>query len=373
MDSSKKLYVALAVLLAMGGGVYLQQKTKTTEAQSHSLSAQRAELPKLKIDEATRKTIDSVTLSRPAEEAKEGAEGESAAAKEAQKVVLKRTTAGETPDKDVWELAEPTKYAANASNVKSLLENLEKLEVQEQISAGTDAYAKWGVDDAKGLHAVFKKGDQTVLDIYFGESGSRGQMARLVGHDGVYVVKGFQKYLFDRDTSAWRDKAIFKFEDKDAELVTIKNETGAFEFKRQDTTWNGTLDGKSIDGFKPSKVDDLLRAYKSLSASEFGDKKTLADVGLATPKATVTIELKGGSGKFELLVGDTAEASNRWVKANNSDTIFSISSWSADWATADAAKFAEKPAQGAAGAGAAEPAGMPAMPPGHGPDDGHGH
>ncbi|MEN9581510.1 MAG: hypothetical protein RJA70_4519 [Pseudomonadota bacterium] len=375
MDSSKKLYVALAVLVALGGGVYLQQQDKKSEAAGHSLSAQRADLPKLKIDTEQGKAIDSIALARPAEEAKAGPDGQNTEAKEAQKVVIKRTTAGETPDKDVWELAEPTKYAANASNVKSLLESLGKLEVQEQISAGTDAYAKWGVDESKGLHAVFKKGAETVVEMYFGQSGSRGQMARIVGHDGVYVVKGFQKYLYDRDTSAWRDKSVFKFEENDAVLVSIKNETGAFEFKRQETSWTGTLNGKAIDAFKPSKVDDLLRAYKTLNASEFGDNKALTDVGLGTPKAALTIEFKGGANKLELLVGDTAEGSSRWVKANNNDTLFTISSWSADWATADAGKFAEKPKDEADDAAEA-PSGMPGMPgmPGMAPPgDEHGH
>jgi hypothetical protein len=83
----------------------------------------------------------------------------------------------------------------------------------------------------------------------------------------------------------------------------------------------------------------LLRAYKALSAIDFGDDKQPADVGLATPEATVTIDLKGGTGKNVLKVGKTAEGTNRWAMTNGSDQIYSISSWSSDWATADAKKF----------------------------------
>ncbi len=361
MDSSKKLYIALVVLVALGAGVYLQQQDEKKDAVAHSLSAKGADLPSITVDEATKKSIDTIEIFRPAKEAEEGAGGGGGTeAKPEQKVVLKKVSSGgdkaeddkaeddkaegdkAEDDKDEWELVEPLKYQANASNVKSLLDNLEKLKTQETISSSSDTYEKWGVNDEKALHAVFKKGDEVVLDLYVGDSGSRGQMVRIGGKDGVFVAKGYSKYLYDRDVDAWRNKSVFKFKDKDAERISIKNENGEFEFKREDNKWLGTLDGKAIERFKGSKVDDMLRAYKSLNASKFGDGQTEADVGLTEPKATVTIELAGGSQKYELNVGDNAEGSSRWVKANNLDTIFSISSWSADWATADASKFQEK-------------------------------
>jgi hypothetical protein len=62
-------------------------------------------------------------------------------------------------------------------------------------------------------------------------------------------------------------------------------------------------------------------------------------VGLTSPEATVTIELKGGTGVHVLKVGKVAEGTNRWASTNGSDQIYSISSWSSDWATADAKKF----------------------------------
>ena len=40
-----------------------------------------------------------------------------------------------------------------------------------------------------------------------------------------------------------------------------------------------------------------------------------------------------------LKVGKTAEGTNRWAMTNGSEQIYSISSWSSDWATADAKKF----------------------------------
>ena len=98
---------------------------------------------------------------------------------------------------------------------------------------------------------------------------------------------------------------------------------------------------KGIDRYDEAKVKDLLRAFKSLNASGFGDDKSLADVGLDQPVATLRITLEGG-GKRVLLVGKESDNSGRWVKKDDSDQIFSISSYAGNWTTAKVDKF-QKP------------------------------
>lgn len=339
MDSSKKLYLALAVLLGLGVGLYVQTQKQEEEAQAYTLEAKLAELPKLDINEETRKAIDSIELTLPPKEIDEAADAGTAEAASPERVVLTKKA------EDEWELTAPLNYRANQSNVNSLLDNLAKLKVTERISASTDSYERWGVTDDKALRAVFKKGDEVVADLYFGDTGSRGQMTRLANHDGVYALQGYSKYLYDRDGKGWRDKSIFKFDDKEVERVVIRNDNGTFTFERKDDQWSGRFGkvapGAEFERFKPSKVDDLLRAYKNLNASEFGDEKTPEDVGLDKPVATVTIEMKGDGAPYVLQVGDSAENNGRWVKASTSETLFSISSWSADWATAELSKFQE--------------------------------
>ena len=338
MDSSKKLYLALAILVALGGGLYLQKQEQKEELAAHSLEAQSADLPKIEVTEEQIKSIDRIEIRTPE------TTGEEATAKPALDLALDKT--GE----ESWALTEPLKYAANVSNVKSLLDNLKALKVKEQISASTANYDQWGVTDEKAVHAVFKAGDEVVFAAHFGTQGSRGQMTRLEGQDGVYAVKGYSKYLYDREIKGWRNKSIFKFEPKAVASVQISNDNGTFVFTKEAESWKaqhrkkrGAL--KDLKGFQPSKVDELLQAYKSLGASDFGDDKTAEAVGLAKPSATVTITLAKEGGQYVLDLGDSSEGSNRWVKSNKSEQIFSVSSWSADWATAEVSKFQDKKAE----------------------------
>jgi Domain of unknown function (DUF4340) len=326
MNTETKLYVALGVLGVLGGGLYLQNKKEAENAARYTLSGQAAALPKLEISEEDTKAIDKIVLNRA------GEDGGAA-------VDIELTRSGED-----WKLTKPVDAKANQANVKSLLDNLKTLKVTEQIDSSTASYGKYGLSDDKGLHAVFSKGGATVLDARFGENGGRGQMTRIAGKDGVFAVKGYSSYLYARDAKGWRDLTLFKFEEGDVTGATIQNEHGAFEFTKDGENWKGKYGkpkgtAEAIKDFDDAKVKDLVRAYKGLNADGFAEKgKTPADVGLEKPIATLQLTLKDGA-KRDVSVGANAEGSSRWVKVTGSDEIWSISSWAADWATAEQKKF----------------------------------
>jgi hypothetical protein len=345
MDSAKKLYLAIAVLAALGLGLFFQNKKEKQEAKSYSYEAKVADLPKLEISADTKKAIDRIQLVVPKEDKKGEGEDDNA-----------DTTGDTKPDEFVlvkkgeedWVLEGTNAHKANSTNVQSLLDNLEKLKVVETISTSTDAYDRWGVTPEKALHVVAKKGSETVVDLYFGEDGTRGQMARIAGKDGVYAVKGYSKFNYARDLKGWREKSIFKFDDAKAESVVVTNENGEFSFTKKDGKWLGTVKPAGakapvdIERFKDTKVTDMLRAYKGLNATDFGDDKQPSAVRLDQPVAKVTIKLADNGGSYELLVGDNAEGNTRYVKTSDNAQIFTVSSWASDWATANVDKFQEK-------------------------------
>lgn len=326
MEQQNKLYVVGALLVVAGGLLVVQRQGKQADEAAHSSAGLAASLPQLDLTTDKVATVDTIALSRP------GKDGEPRL-----DVVLKKT--GE----EKWSLAKPISATANASNVKSLLDNLPKLKLTEEITSASDDYERWEVTDDKALKATFSKGEEKVFEVFFGANGSRGQMTRLPGQDGVYAVKGFSKWLYERDVKGWRNKSMFKFDEKEVVKLGIENEHGRFSFEKDGASWRGQFSKKgalaNIKDFQPSKVDDLLRSYKSLAAMDFGDSKTTADVGLETPAATVRIELVGGKALHVLKLGGEAEGSNRWAQTNASEQIYAISSWSADWATAELSKF----------------------------------
>jgi Domain of unknown function (DUF4340) len=328
MNAEIKLYAAVGVLAVLGGALFLTNQKQKEEAATYTLSGQSANLPKIAITEDDVKAIDKVVLTK-------GADEDGGAGRE-----IELVKKGEE-----WRVARPTDATANASNVKSMLDNLKTLKVGEIIDPGKTSYDQYKVSDGKGLHAVFTKGNATVLDAWFGENGGRGQMARLAGKDGVYAIKGYSSYLYDRELKGWRDTTIFKFEDSAVNAVSIENEHGSFAFAKNGDKWSAKFKeakagaAKDIEKFDDSKLKDMLRAYKGLNADGFADKdKTAADLGLDKPTATIVMTLNDGA-KREVKVGATAEGTSRWVQASGLNELVSISSWAADWALAEPKKF----------------------------------
>ncbi len=326
--ADKKLYAAIGVLSVLGVALFVTNKKQKEEEATYTLSGQEAQLPKIAVSDDDVKKIDKITLSKAA--------GEDGGAATEIELVKKG---------DDWEVSKPVEAKANQANVKSLLDNLKTLKVSELIDPAKTGYEKFKVSDTEGLHAVFMKGTDTALDLRFGENGGRGQMTRVTGKDGVYAVKGYSSYLYDRDMKGWRDTVIFKFEESAVAAAVVTNEHGTFDFKKDGDKWSAKFKDaktgatKDLEKFDEGKVKDMIRAYKTLNADGFAEKgKTDADLGLDKPTATVELTLSDGA-KREIKVGATAEGTSRWVRASGVSDLVSISSWAADWALAEPTKF----------------------------------
>jgi hypothetical protein len=353
MDTQTKLGVAVLVLAGLGGALWWQNKKQKEEAQSYTAEKRTADLPKLELSDDQIKSIDKVTLERPAGDA--GKPGN---------VTLEKKG-------DTWKVTAPVNADANSSNVSSLTSNLKQLKITEEIDPTPAAYEKYGVADSKALHATFYKGTDKVVELWFGESGSRGQMTRLAGRDGVYAVKGYSSYLYEREVKDWRDRTVFKFEEDKVKAVDIVNEHGTFAFAAtgaatgdagsKTVSWSAKFKGpkdaaaKALERFDEAKVKDAIRAYKNLNADNFAEAtKTAADLGLEKPTATITFTLEDGA-KKTLHIGASAEGTSRWAKVEGGSELISVGSWAADWALANTDKFQkpEEKKKGDAGAASA--------------------
>jgi hypothetical protein len=335
MTQDQKIYGGLALLAALGGAVYLQQKKDDAVGKTKTTSA---DLPDIK----TSDDVDKLSITN-------ADKGE---------VVLEKKG-------DKWEMVKPVAFAANQANVKSVIDNLKELKTEEVISStATDEQKKmYDLEGTKGVHVVAYKGADKKLDVTFGKAGGRGQMAIVDGKPGVYAVKGYSSYLYAREGKNWRDTEIFKFEEANAVQLAITNKNGVFSFTKGDK-WAGTFKGTAIARFDDSKVNDALRAIKTLNADDFGDGKTPADTGLDAPEATMTVTLKDNAGSYTLRIGKTATGTSRYAMKEGSPTVYVISSWPSEWAVAELSKFQRPADAGAPKDGGPKLQMPPGMPPG---------
>jgi len=337
MERQTKIIIGGVVLAVLGYAVYAQiQKDQKIGAPPSA-----SDLPKI---EAT-DDVDKVSITN-------GDKGE---------VVLEKKG-------DKWQLTKPVSAPANDANVKSLLGNFKDLKVSEVIAKNADEDLKknYDLDDKKGVHVTAFKGADKKLDVTFGKTGGRGNMASLPGQPGVYAVAGYSSWMYTREPKDWRDKEIWKFDDGNAtQLMIVQPDKGTFSFTKGEK-WAGTFSErgkpeKPIANLDEQKVKDALSAFKGLMADDFGDGKSAADTGLDAPVATVTISLKDNAGRYVLKLGKTSSGESRWGQKDGDPVVYSVSSWQAGWATANVDRF-QKPVDG--GAAKDDHGGPPGLPPG---------
>ena len=341
MSQSNKLVAGVVVLAALGGLIVY---AKNKDAKIGTSSTTSAELPEIKGTD----DVDKISITN-------GSKGE---------IVLEKKG-------DKWSLSKPVSAMASQTNVDQLVKNLKDLKAKEVImtTASEDSKKDYELSADKAVHVVAFKGSDKKLDMSFGSSGQRGQMAMIDGKPAIYAITGYSSYLYTREAKGFRDTEILKFDDQNANGLVIEKKDGVLSFTKEGDKWSGTFKGKAIDRFDQEKVKDALRAFKGLTAEDFGDGKTLADTGLDAAEATVTIQLKDNAGKFSFKVGKNSTGSNRWTIKDGAETIYSIPSYTADWATADVAKFQRALDAGAPDAKGPKKLDIPSM--GHGDDDGH--
>ena len=376
MKTEHQLIGALALLAALGGVYFVTQSSEKAEREQRTNV--KAAYPQVSLAKDAADKLTKLELKN----------GDKPA------VVLEKKG-------DAWELTAPVAAKANQNDIKSLLGKLAELKIAESLDRGTGTYDQYEVADGKGVHFSAFEGDAKKLNLVFGKSGSRGQMMRVVGQDGVWIASGYDAGLFGRDGKGWRDKTVLKLEDASAVEIAIENERGSFAFVREGDNWQGTFaanadykpattddapaegdekaddkaekkdkkkDAKKADKkaekkdkkkaedrskkgswtrFEGKKVEDLLRSFKSLNAIDFAEASDDTGVDAAAKTGgVITIKLKDGDRK--LFVGKPQKGANRFVKTANDDTVFVISSWAADWVTSGPEKF-EKPDEKAEG------------------------
>ncbi len=322
MERNTQIWVGVVVLAGLAGGVWYKAREDAKIGTSQTTSA---DLPELKAPDDTDKIVVK-NADKP-------------------EIVLEKKG-------DKWELTKPVSAPANATTVKSTIDNLKELKAKEVIIAtpNDDQKKEFQFEPDKEVHVQAFKGADKKLDVLFGKSGARGQMAMVEGKPSIYAVTGYSSYLYAREPKGWRDSEILKFDDNNANQMTIERKEGTYSFTKGDK-WAATLNGKPLERFDEDKPKDAMRTFKALNAEDFGDGKTTADTGLDEPEAKVTIQLKDNAGQYVLKVGKVATGTSHYVQKEGDPTIFVIAQYQSDWALA-MSKYQTAGDAGAADAGA---------------------
>lgn len=387
MKTETKVVGAVVLLAGLGGLLFYRNNETKAEREARSQTATKENLPGITLTPEQADRITKLEF-KPSGKDKDG--------KDKEKIVLEKKG-------DNWELVGVGAKVAS-TEIKGMLDGLKALKIKDTIDRGTAAYDQYEVADGKGIAFTASAGSEVLLNVVFGSSGSRGQTVRVVGKDGVYVAEGYPAAQMSKEANGWRDKSILKFEDANVASVSIENAYGSYAFTKNGDNWAGTFtknpnapaekteepkddakkddvkkdeksdkkddakksdkkddakksdkkdDAKKEDKAEPAskpgsgwekfdgkKVENLLRAFKALNATDFASAAD-TDTGVANPVkegGLITIVMKDGT-SIKLMVGKKQKGSNRFAKKDGDETIYVVSAWAGDWAAGEPKKF----------------------------------
>lgn len=108
---------------------------------------------------------------------------------------------------DDWQIVKPTKEKADKAAVRSLLDEVAKLNVPDSTWGGEEKHAEYQLDDEKGLRVeLFGKNGRRLTGFILGKDDKGQTYIRKIGDPKVYKAYGLVRSHFDKTPSAWKGK-----------------------------------------------------------------------------------------------------------------------------------------------------------------------
>ena len=249
---------------------------------------------------------------------------------------------------DSYKILKPITYAADKDACKLAFEGLGKMEFSAIVSDQPSRQTEFEVG-TDGLRVVAKKGDKVVADLHIGKTSSVATMVRVEGKNEVWSVTGIFKYQFDKDTTAWRDKSITSFEEKEAEKLSVATKSGAKIVMAKPAPtdggaapdWHVVESTENVEPFDKSVATGVVSQLATWKANEFADDAKLEDTGLSSPELTVTVTLRNGK-QLTALVGGKKGDEDWYVKAASNPQIFLVKKYNLDRVNKRPIEFRDK-------------------------------
>jgi len=237
---------------------------------------------------------------------------------------------------DAYKIVKPMAYPADKDAAKVAFEALTKVEFGNIVSDQKSRQSEFELGD-DGLRVTLKKGETVVADLRVGKTTNQMTMIRVEGKDEVWSTSGIFKYQFDKDTTAWRDKSIVSFEEKDAEKLQLTTKSGAKIVLSKPAPrdagpapeWQVVESSVKVEPFDKSVASGVASQLATWKANEFADDAKPAETGLDTPELTVTVTLKNGK-QLAGLIGNKKGAEDWYVKSTASPQVFLVKKFNLD-------------------------------------------
>jgi hypothetical protein len=249
---------------------------------------------------------------------------------------------------DSYKIVKPISYPADKDAAKLAFESLVKMDFDHVVSDQKARHAEFELGD-DGLRVALKKGDKLVADLHIGKTSNQMTMVRVEGKDEVWSTSGIFKYQFDKDTSAWRDKSITTFDEKDADKLEVTAKDGSKIVLSKPTPrdagpapeWQVVESSVKVEPFDKSVATGVVSQLSNWKSNDFADNAKPEETGLDSPQLAVTVGLRNGK-QQTVLVGKKKGDEDFYVKTAGNAQVYLVKKYNLDRVNKRPIEFRDK-------------------------------
>ncbi len=234
----------------------------------------------------------------------------------------------QTKDGNWMVSADNRTFSADTAPVDKLLETVANLKAETIASKNPKNFGALEVTEDKGVEVHIRSASQeTLAHFYVGKSGPDvfSTYVRKKDSGQVILTGTILKTVFEKELKDWRDKSIFSLNKDDIIEYTVAGDVTLNMKKDDQNLWQ--VLGPEPEAFTAQKdaAEGAPGEFAALKGVAFAEGE-LSEFELDKPIRTITAILKDGTAKT-LLVGKEKNTYQRFVKAQDKDTLFVLENY----------------------------------------------
>lgn len=233
-----------------------------------------------------------------------------------------------------WVLPLQDDYPVKEETIQQLVDNLALIRDNRLITRSESSHERLSIADDNFVRKVEITVNGKKSSLYFGSSPATSNIHfRLDGKAEVYLTNAINTSQISSAISSWVDTLIYQIPSNAAKSITVSNPQGEFVFEADaEGNWsaNNLEEGFQFD---QSKWSSLQTAFTTLRFLEPVTRIMQPEFGLDDPETILKIEYtdeQENTINSELLIGNSDDVGNYFVKWSESDYVFKVSSYNAE-------------------------------------------
>jgi hypothetical protein len=224
---------------------------------------------------------------------------------------------------DGWQLVEPAKMEADASELSAVTSNLTSLEIQRVVEENANDLARYGLNPPRVDVGFRLKGEKDFRHLLIGDKTPTGSdlYAKLQNDKKVFLVSSYLDGTFNRTPFDLQDKSILEFDREKADSVELVTADGSVQLVKSGNDWKVAKPIAARGEY--GAIEGVVTRLSSGQMQRIVDPAPadLKPFGLDKPSATATVST--GSSRATIMLGNT-DGGSVYAKDASRPMVFAV-------------------------------------------------